>query len=233
MQTAIKIDEWRIQIVEKVKNTFEEFVDKATTTIRELPGRIWEWLSNAIDKVKQWGTDMARKGKEAAQDLFNSIVDKVKEIPGEMLNIGKNLVEGLWNGIKNSGNWIKNKISSFSDGVVDGFKDSLGIHSPSKRVKDEVGRYVPEGFAVGVRANTDSALRAIDNMNNEIMTEMNKAVAFEAGSINAKASVKSNNSMLNVIKATIKVNGNVDIDGKRAGRYTAPYVMQTIKAGGI
>ena len=70
-------------------------------------------------------------------------------------------------------------------------------------------------------------------MNNEIMTEMNKAVAFETGSINAKASVKSNNSMLNVIKATIKVDGNVDIDGKRAGRYTAPYVMQTIKAGGI
>lgn len=233
MQTAIKIDEWRMQIVEKVKNAFREFVDKATTTIRELPGRIWEWLLKTIEEVRQWGSDMARKGKEAAQDLFDSIADKVKEIPREMLNVGKNIVEGLWNGIKNAKNWIKGKISEFTNGVLDGFKDSLGIHSPSTRVRDEVGKYVPQGFAVGIEANTGSAIKAINRMNDEIISEMNRAVTVETGSINAKASVKSNNSMLNVIKATIMVNGNVDIDGKRAGRYTAPYVMQTIKAGGI
>ena len=233
VQTAIKIEEWKEQIVEKAKNAFREFVDKATTTIKELPGRIWEWLLNTIDKVKQWGKDMARRGRETAQDLFDSIVNKVKEIPGEMLKIGRNIVEGIWNGIKNTGNWIKGKISEFANGVVAGFKDSLGIHSPSVRIRDEVGKYIPEGFAVGIEANTDSALKAINNMNDEIVAEMNRAVAVETGSINAKASVKSNNSMLNIIKASFEINGNVDIDGKRAGRYTAPYVMQTIKAGGI
>lgn len=188
---------------------------------------------NTIEKVKQWGIDLARRGKEAADELFNTIVNKVKEIPGEMLNVGKNIVEGLWNGIKNAKNWMKGKISEFSNGVVDGFKDALGIHSPSRRVKDEVGRYVPEGFAVGVKANTDSAIKAIDSLNNEIMTEMNKAVAFETGSINAKASVKSNNSMLSVIQATFNLDGSVDIDGQKAGRILTPYMTKTLKAGGV
>ena len=233
LQTAIKIEEWKRQIVEKAKNAFREFVDMATTTIRELPGRIWEWLSNAIDKVKKWGTDMARKGKEAAQELFNSIVEKVKEIPGEMLNVGKNIVEGLWNGIKNAKNWIKNKISEFANGIIAGFKDSLGIHSPSVRIRDEVAKYVPEGFAVGIKANTDSALKAIDNMNDEIVNEMSRAVAVETGSINAKASVKSNNSMINIIQATFNIDGSVDIDGKRAGRILTPYMSKTLKTGGV
>lgn len=176
---------------------------------------------------------MGAKGTQAGQDLFNNIVNAVKELPGKMLDIGKNIVEGIWNGIKGMGGWLWNQVTGFASGIIDGMKEGLGIHSPSTKARDLVGKFIPSGVAVGVKANTDEALKAIDNMNNDIMSEMNKAVAFETGSINAKASVKSNNSMLNVIKATIKVDGNVDIDGKRAGRYTAPYVMQTIKAGGI
>ena len=70
-------------------------------------------------------------------------------------------------------------------------------------------------------------------MNNEIMTEMNRAVAFETGSINAKASIKSNNSMFNVIQATFNIDGSIDIDGKRAGRILTPYMSKTLKTGGV
>lgn len=146
--------------------------------------------------------------------------------------MGKNIVEGLWNGIKNAGNWIKEKVGSFAKGVLDGMKSALGIHSPSKKFKDEVGRFIPQGIAVGIEADTDSALKAIDNMNNDIMSEMNRAVAFETGSINAKASVKSNNNMLNVIEATFNIDGSVDIDGQRAGRIMTPYMTKTLRTGG-
>mgnify|MGYP006992292988 FL=1 len=46
---------------------------------------------------------------------------------------------------------------------------------------------------------------------------------METGSINAKASVKSNNSMLNVIQATFSIDGSVDIDGRKAGRTGESY----------
>lgn len=69
-------------------------------------------------------------------------------------------------------------------------------------------------------------------MNNDIMSEMNKAVAFETGSINANASVKSNNSMLNVIQATFNIDGSVDIDGQKAGRILTPFMTKTLRIGG-
>ena len=111
-------------------------------------------------------------------------------------------------------------------------KSALGIHSPSKLFKDEVGRFIPQGVAVGIEADTDSALKAIDNMNDDIISEMNKAVAYETGSINAKASVKSKNSMLNVIQASISIDGSVEIEGQKAGKILTPYITKTLRTGG-
>lgn len=176
---------------------------------------------------------MANKGRQAAQDLFNNIINTIKELPGRMLDIGKNIVEGIWNGIKNAWGWMKQKVGEFAKGIFDGMKNALGIHSPSTLFRDGIGKFIPQGVAVGIEADTDSALRAIDKMNDDIISEMNRAVAVEEGSINAKASVKSNNSMLNIIKATFNIDGSVDIDGQKAGRLVAPAVSKTLRAGGV
>ena len=127
---------------------------------------------------------------------------------------------------------IVEKVKELARGILDGMKSALGIHSPSKLFKDEVGRFIPQGVAVGIEADTDSALKAIDNMNDDIISEMNKAVAYETGSINAKASVKSNNSMLNVIQASISLDGSVEIEGQKAGKILTPYITKTLRTGG-
>lgn len=149
-----------------------------------------------------------------------------------MLNIGKNIVEGLWNGIKNAKDWVIGKVKDFAKGILDGMKNALGIHSPSTLFENEVGKFIPQGVAVGIKADTDEAIKAIDNMNNDIMAEMSRAVALETGSINANASVKSNNSMLNVINATFKIDGSVEMDGQKTGRILTPYVTKNLRTAG-
>lgn len=199
----------------------------------QLPGRIWNWLLQTINKVISWGASMAQKGQEGAKNLFNNIVDAIKNLPSRMLELGRNVVEGIWKGITGAGSWIKDKVGNFAKGILDGMKSALGIHSPSTLFRDQVGKFIPQGIAVGIEADTDKALEAINEMSDSIMDEMNKAVAFETGSINANASVKSNNSMLNVIQASFNIDGSVDIDGKKAGRILAPSVVKTIKTGGL
>lgn len=230
--TINNIKDWGVNVYNVTSNWMSRTIETVVNWFRQLPGRIWTWLMDVISKVKNWGTDLVNKAKEAAQNMFNTIVDTIQGLPDRMMNVGKNIVEGLWNGIKNAKDWIKQKVSEFANGVLDGMKDSLGIHSPSTKARDLVGKFIPEGVAVGVEANTDSALKAIDNMNDDIMSEMNKAVAFETGSVNAKASVKSNNSMLNVIQAAFNIDGSIDIDGQKAGRILTPYMSKTLRMGG-
>lgn len=233
--TINNIKDWGVNVYNVTSNWMSRTIETVVNWFRQLPGRIWTWLMDVISKVKNWGTDLVNKAKEAAQNMFNTIVDIIKGLPDKMMEIGRNIVEGLWNGIKNAKDWLVGKIGQFTNGVMDGFKSKVtgfDIHSPSRKVRDEVGKFIPEGFAVGVEANTDSALRAIDNMNDDIMSEMNKAVAFETGAVNAKASVKSNNSMLNVIQAAFNIDGSIDIDGQRAGRILTPYMSKILRTGG-
>lgn len=200
-----------------------------------LPQRIKQHFDESKQKMQEWISNMLIMVRNKIPEIINSIRNFFAELPNNMLNIGKNIVEGLWNGIVNAKNWLLGKIGQFTKGIMDGFKNKttgFDINSPSHKTRDEVGKFLPKGIAVGIEANTDEALRAIDNMNNDIMSEMNRAVAFETGSINASASVKSNNSLLNVIQATFNIDGSVDIDGQKAGRILTPIMTKTLRTGG-
>ena len=57
-----------------------------------------------------------------------------------MVSVGKNIAEGLWNGITNKGEWLLSKIKTFAHTVTQGIKDFFGIKSPSRVMRDEVGK---------------------------------------------------------------------------------------------
>lgn len=197
----------------------------------QLPGRIWECLLNVIQKIGNWINNMRQVMGDGIHDIINNVIEWFKELPGKMLDVGKNIVEGIWQGIKNANDWLIGKVKEFAKGILDGIKNGLGIHSPSTKAM-ELAKFVPQGFAIGIEADTDKALDAVDKMNSSILDKMTNAVGIETGSINATASVKSNNSMLNVIQANFAVDGSVNIDGQKAGRIMTPSIVKTLRLAG-
>ena len=87
--------------------------------------------------------------KNKALSIANVIVDTIKSIPSKMLGIGKNIVKGIWKGISGMTGWIADKVGGFVDGIVDGFKDFFGIHSPSRVMANLIGKFLPQGIALG------------------------------------------------------------------------------------
>lgn len=232
-EVIINIITWGQNIYSTATTWIANTINAVTEWFAKLPGEIWRWLLNSINSIVQWGSDMVNKGRQAAVDLGNAIVDTIKGLPNKMLEIGKNIVEGIWNGITGTGKWISNKISSFCNGITDGFKDALGIHSPSRVLRDKVGQWIPKGIAVGIEANTNTIDKAVDKMNDEIINKMNRAVNVETGRISANAIVRSNANYNQAIYLNANFDGSVDIDGKKAGRILAPSVVKTIKTGGL
>ncbi len=82
------------------------------------------------------------------QDAVKSIMDyftkKIQEAGG---NVAKGLLNGIVDGLKNIGAWIK---TNMVDPLVNGFKNLLGIHSPST-VFAGIGKNVIEGFLSGLK----------------------------------------------------------------------------------
>lgn len=148
-----EIAKWAVEAPEKAKSAAIELYNNVTEWFKKLPERTKTHLEDVLPKIAEWGTSLAAKGKSAATELFDSVVNKISELPDKMLNIGRDIVTGIWNGISGAKDWLTDQISGFADGVVSGFKDSFGIHSPSTLMRDQVGRYLAEGIGTGFAEN--------------------------------------------------------------------------------
>ena len=80
-------------------------------------------------------------------------------LPGNFSEFGSMLVQGLINGISSMAGALKDSISNMGSGVIGWFKEKLGIHSPS-RVFADMGGFVSEGAAVGIKAQQPEAMKA-------------------------------------------------------------------------
>lgn len=89
----------------------------------------------------------------AGVKLAKGVVNAIKSAFGSIVNVGANLVEGLWNGVSSRIRWVTQKMASFGKQVIKSLKNFFGIHSPSTVMRDEIGRFLAEGVAVGFIEN--------------------------------------------------------------------------------
>lgn len=101
----------------------------------------------------------------AVGGLASGIVSAIKGVfagAGSLLvNAGSQLISGLWNGISGAIGGLYDKIKGALSGLVDKAKEALGIHSPSRVFRDEVGRYIPPGISEGIDKATPALQRDI------------------------------------------------------------------------
>lgn len=121
--------------------------------------------------------------------------------------IGKDILKGIINGFLDIGNLIWNAVKKVGNSMLGAIKKFFGIASPSKLMRDKVGKYLPEGIAVGIEANTDSALDSIDDMNDKIFDKMSNAVNFETGKM---AFSGTSGSVSQILSANSQFTGNIN-----------------------
>lgn len=119
----------------------------------QIPGQIASFLGNALSSAWNFVGNFAGAAIDAASQFVSNIINGLSGLGGQVVSIGSNIVSGIWSGISGAAGWLMNQISGFASSVVDGIKGFFGIASPSKVMRDEVGRYLAEGVAVGWEQN--------------------------------------------------------------------------------
>lgn len=163
---------WASQMKTKAQQAGSDFINKVIQFVQQLPSKVWNYLTQTIQKASQFATNFANKGRQAANDFKDKIVAGVKSIPSKMVSIGKDIVKGIWSGITGMGSWLKGQISSFASGVVSGFKSSFKINSPSKIMRDIIGKGIVEGIGVGMVNEEGSLLDTAKDMASNLVNTM-------------------------------------------------------------
>ncbi len=215
-----KLLEWGQNVYTTVTTAISDMVTAAVEFISELPDKIAYWIGFALGKVVEWGSNMREKGKAAAKGLFDSVVNGLANLPNKIMSTGKNIVSGLWKGIKGAWSGLTKKVSNLAGNLLQGFKDALGIHSPSRKFK-----WVGEMCVAGMDEPI-ADYNPYDTLNKSIKANASAMKANFVGSGSYAATYNAVYDYDAQAQATARAlkGMSVNIDGKRAGKIIAPHV---------
>lgn len=170
---------------------------------------------------------------KGAGKIVSEILKALGELPGRVVDIGKNIVKGVWDGINRSIDWLRNKIHGWVSGIMKDIKGFFGIHSPSRLMRDEVGKYLAEGIGVGFEDEMSSVSK---QMIDAMPSSDAFAQSYDLGTVSAAQSASSGygySSQANLVDAFVEALQNVRVvlDDEVAGRFVTKTVTAAIYRG--
>ena len=132
----------------------------------------------------------------AIRTAFTNVVSTIKSKWGESVKflknidlkqIGKDIIAGLINGIKGMFSKVKGVITDLAKLVPSWAKDMLGIQSPSRVMRDEVGKWIGLGIAEGVE-RTQAANKATMNQLSQVIVNAAKSHQSTLAKIESESS---------------------------------------------
>lgn len=98
-------------------------------------------------------------------------------------SIGANVINGIISGIGSAVSGLVDSAVSAAKSAFNAAKNALGIHSPSRLFRDEIGKMIPAGIAVGIEADTPEAIASVD----ALVSRMTAAAQIAADAMQTKA----------------------------------------------
>lgn len=148
---------------EWAKNVTTGAISAVVSFATALPGKVKSAISSLISAIGGVITSAWNGAKTGVSNGISAVVKLAKDLPGKikgalsgakdwLFGIGQDVVRGLGNGISNMLGWVKDKAKEIAGAAISGAKKALGIGSPSKVFRDEVGAWIPPGIQAGVEA---------------------------------------------------------------------------------
>ncbi|EME8181266.1 tape measure protein [Enterococcus faecium] len=140
------------------------------STIAQFLGQMVNAGANLIRNLVSGILSVIGSVTSAISNIGNSIIDTLSGI--DLFEIGSNIIQGLINGIGSMVGAVASKISEVAGNIKDKITGALGIHSPSRWMRDYVGKFIPQGIAVGIEADAKSAYSAMNKLSNGLMNSI-------------------------------------------------------------
>lgn len=146
----------------------------------------------------------------AIPQIINSIVSTFKG--WNWREIGSNIVSGIANGISAGASAIISAAQSAARAALNAAKRFLGIASPSKVMRDQVGKFIPEGMAIGIEANTKPLQDAMHDLSDLTTSTAQADIARGTKTTGVPVSASGNVYGNNTFTINVYASDNMDVD---------------------
>lgn len=158
-------------VITFIKNGVTALQTQIPNTLKDIGKKATEFFKNV---------DWANAGSQAITFIKNAIMGLFTSIPSALTSIGNaavsafkginwfdlgaNIIRGIVNGISSNVGAIVDAAKQAAKNALKAAKDFLGIKSPSRVFRDEVGKMIPLGLAGGIEEDTPLAIEAANKL---------------------------------------------------------------------
>lgn len=170
-----KVWEVAVSWFKNIWNGIKKVFSSVGSTIGGYFKNAWSNVKSAWSSVTSFFSGIVTKVKNA----FKGIKDKFK-------SIGKDMMNGIKEGITSKLEAVKEAATNVVKGAKDKIKSFLGINSPSRVMRDEVGKMMGEGVGVGLLDSTKSVMKDATKFTDSVINGISSKVS------NINVGVKTN-----------------------------------------
>lgn len=138
---------------------------------------------------------------------FSGVFGAISRAIGNVTDIGANIVNGIAQGIRGAWGAVTSAIGALTDMIPKKIRSLLGIHSPSRVMRDMVGKFIPQGIAVGMTSQdgfiSSHAQKLKDQLTGSMSNISLPSIGLAGGSLATTGTSTSTTSN----QVTINVNG--------------------------
>jgi len=199
-----------------------EIVMNLTKTLAENAPTI---IQAGCDIIIKLMLGLSQAYPELVTAFLEMCADLIKQVISVDWNsLGINIINGIIEGVIAMGDAFVQAILNICKGSLDAVKNFFGISSPSKVFANEVGRYIPEGIALGIEKNADVVTNAMNDLSAETLTaagRLNVATAYEFNdNQNETAAILARmDAMLNLMSRYFPEMAETDVNMSSINRY--------------
>jgi TP901 family phage tail tape measure protein len=166
-------------VITSVMNGIRSVMTSVWNGIKSVTSSVWSGIksvvSSSMSTIRSVVSSMMStvrsvfsSGWNAARSVTSSgihgAVNVVRSAASGMVSAGRNFVMGFVNGIRGAIGAAASAAANMARSAMNAAKSALGIHSPSRVMRDQVGYYVVAGFAKGMNDNTNLIDKAANNL---------------------------------------------------------------------
>lgn len=176
LSTLPQILQSGVELVQELASGLINSIPDIVSAAIDIAGNLLETILEHLPELLEAGISLLG---ELAAGLIQAIPDLVAAIP-EIIesvtstfgdfdwdSIGENMMEGIKAGISAGASAIASAARNAASRALQAAKNFLGIASPSKVMRDQIGKFIPAGIAVGIEANTKPIVDAMDTLSGE------------------------------------------------------------------
>ena len=171
---------------EEFASGVESGIDSAQSSGENVSNATAEGFGSA--DTKQKGYEMGEQfcfgigeteinARAAGASVAESVSSGVGEI--SLVDIGVNLIQGLIDGMMSKIPGVDGVVQKAKDivsKIFGGMKEEGDIHSPSRQARDEIGKMIAMGVAIGIDQGSVYITSALDNLVTDTRTEVQKVL---------------------------------------------------------